>query len=557
MQTLSGRAAFAALCAAVAVSTPVVVFGAPGVTVSGTVKYTGREGAAGDAGTDKAFVSRAVKIEIFDKNSTVADQKIGEGWTDDSGGYAIGVAAVETDPGEAASALPDVYVKISPESQPVLPAAGGIKSAIKVVKPGGGDPEAAGAAYSFSSVVLTDLGANAVVNKTFAAAGDLDQSFSAYDAFTSITRYHSTLPGTNNNSVVSTFPTADDTSNFSGGRMHVLKGDRYDWDVIGHEYGHFVQSLYGIAASPGGNHSSAENERFIRSGGAAPNNLTRDQVNKLAWGEGWATYFSLSGQAEMGVSALGVQRAGDVLYNDNDDTDGTTAGLTYSLEAQPGRLSLGEDNELSVARIMWDLYDSNNEAADHDRVTLGDKELFTLVKTNSVTTLSKMWDALHDSTLDNEERIDYGAIFQAHNVSPKPDDTSVSDDSFPQFETPPTFKWAIPKGTLTAGGPQDQPLLNGFTLKFFDSDYDEISVTGLGDLGNVTEWTPSEVQWADITANQGAVHWIALGRDDRGGITTGYYWSDELNFEVVPEPGMTVLAVGALSLLRVRRRRAV
>jgi hypothetical protein len=549
MRKLSGRAALAALCGAAVIATPSFVFGVPGVTISGNVKYTGRTGAPTAAGADNEFASRAVKIEIFDKNSTVPDQKIGEGWTDDTGAYAIGVAAAETDPGEAASALPDVYIKISPESQPVLPAAGGIKIAIKVVKPGGGDPEAAGDPYSFSSVVLANLGANATINKTFAATGDLDQSFSAYDAFTSITRYHSTLPGTNNNSVVSTFPTANDTSNFSGGRMHVLKGDRYDWDVIGHEYGHYVQSLYGIAASPGGQHSSARNLRYQRP------DLTRDQANKLAWGEGWATYFSLSGKAEMNVAALGVQRAGDVLYNDNDDTDGITAGLTYSLETQPGRLSLGEDNELAVARIMWDLYDTHNESADRDVVTLGDKELFTLVKANSVTTLSKMWDALHDSTPDNEERIHYGAIFQAHNVSPQPDESTANGTWFPQFESPPEFKWAIPQGTLTAGGAQNQPLLNGFTLKFFDADYDEISVTGLGDLGNVTSWTPNEVQWADITGAQGWVHWVVLGKDDRDSVTTGYYWSDELKFEVVPEPVGIALVAGVFQILGLRRRR--
>jgi hypothetical protein len=99
-------------------------------------------------------------------------------------------------------------------------------------------------------------------------------------------RYYSSLPGSVNNSVNTVFPTGENTSNFSNSRMHILQGDRYDWDVAMHEYGHFVQSqTAGISNSPGGGHGD-NNLRFSRAAGGADlnpagtNTLNRRQAKQ-------------------------------------------------------------------------------------------------------------------------------------------------------------------------------------------------------------------------------------------------------------------------------------
>ncbi|MCH8150208.1 MAG: hypothetical protein IH987_19890, partial [Planctomycetes bacterium] len=64
--------------------------------------------------------------------------------------------------------------------------------------------------------------------------------------------------------------------------------ERWDWDVIHHEYGHYMMDEFNLEASPGGDHFTADC-LSIRHG-------SKDVGTRLAWAEGWATYFGISGQ---------------------------------------------------------------------------------------------------------------------------------------------------------------------------------------------------------------------------------------------------------------------
>ena len=121
--------------------------------------------------------------------------------------------------------------------------------------------------------------------------------------------------------------------------------DEYDDLVIGHEYGHFVMSIYSKSDSPGGGHTLAPS------------------VPTLAWSEGWATFFS----------AAALNKSYYV------DTTATGVGTYYSIESLPSSITLGnadgkiEGNlsEAVVSAVLWDLYDSTNETFD----TLSDKSV--------------------------------------------------------------------------------------------------------------------------------------------------------------------------------------
>ncbi|HEX4924233.1 MAG TPA: pre-peptidase C-terminal domain-containing protein [Bdellovibrionales bacterium] len=111
--------------------------------------------------------------------------------------------------------------------------------------------------------------------------------------------------------------------------------DHFDNSVIIHEYGHFIEDHYSATDSPGGSHDA---------------NSIVDP--RLAWGEGWANYFSLA-------------VTGDPVYR---DTSGNSDGVTYyffsnNLETNsPSRdvpTSPGEGNfrEFAITRALWDMLD--------------------------------------------------------------------------------------------------------------------------------------------------------------------------------------------------------
>jgi hypothetical protein len=547
------------------------------ITISGKIRYTAPTGnEQNDAANALAlFPLRGAKVELWDDNTVFfnvpPDILISTTYTDLNGDYSFTVDDADSLGSLLAGTL-DPWLGIYPMTRPALPAPGGVKGAVTFYAAGPLDlsnndtvgPQYAGAITPVSNI---PAGMNYTINVNLGTANNTELSYAAFDAMFEASRYYSTLPASINNSVDTLFPTGEGTSNFSNGRMHILNGDRYDWDVSMHEYGHYVQSLHpGIDNSPGGGHSSANNLRFSRAAGgsdlnmAGTNTLNRRQANELAWGEGWATYYSISGQQEMGSAALGIQRVGDTIYHDNNDTNGTALGLRYGIENQATgtRPSRGEDNEASVARILYDLYDTTNDAADRDRVVLGDDAIWNLIRNNNTDTLDKFWDALISQPgTTNSDRIDYGAIFEGHNVSPQPDETSVAlGETFPRFDiNQPTFEWMIPQGGQA--GVYNNSLLNDFGLLFIDSADAIIWDTGL--LGNVTQFTPDPLDWLTFTATTDFIRWVVYGRmtNKIGGVDyiTGDFWSDARYFFVVPEPTTTLLLVAAGGWVVTMRRR--
>lgn len=128
--------------------------------------------------------------------------------------------------------------------------------------------------------------------------------------------------------------------------------DAFDWGVILHEYGHYVSDLVGII----------NNTPVSSSAHDFPWNMTDHEADKnqglaISWNEGFADFFSQMVQRAMDTSSLGLRHVGasPPIYIDE-----TAQGqLSLNLDA-PGSTrqnpSRGEDNEASVARVLWDLY---------------------------------------------------------------------------------------------------------------------------------------------------------------------------------------------------------
>jgi hypothetical protein len=102
--------------------------------------------------------------------------------------------------------------------------------------------------------------------------------------------------------------------------------DEFDDAVLLHEYGHYVLDVYSRDDSPGGPHFLGDSSLDLR----------------LAWSEGWATFFS------------------SVVRNDprHVDTGAGTVRLSFNIETPSfGAETKYDSNELAIAAVLWDAHD--------------------------------------------------------------------------------------------------------------------------------------------------------------------------------------------------------
>lgn len=122
------------------------------------------------------------------------------------------------------------------------------------------------------------------------------------------------------------------------GDVNYSDTDHFDKSIIAHEYFHFLEDVYSQSDSPGGQHNG---------------NQILDP--RLAWSEGVAQFF----QSAM----TGISRVLDTVGN----VDGATQlVVNYSIEDMendvPQYAGEGEFREFSVARMLWDMFDEENES---------------------------------------------------------------------------------------------------------------------------------------------------------------------------------------------------
>jgi hypothetical protein len=133
-------------------------------------------------------------------------------------------------------------------------------------------------------------------------------------------------------------PNSNDGTYWDGETIHLLGAtsddDGFDDPVILHELGHYVEQTFGRTDSPGGGHAGEPVDP------------------RLAWSEGWSTYFAMS---VVGVPVY-VDSNADGGFNWNSDTDLTMANPNGPLDQR-----VSED---LVTQVLWDLGDAG--AGDDD-----------------------------------------------------------------------------------------------------------------------------------------------------------------------------------------------
>jgi hypothetical protein len=384
------------------------------IIVQGNVSWTDENGA-----THPAY---GANVDIMD-DDTGPDEHITTVVTDTNGNY---YAEIDQDDGFGAGDR-DVYVEVRLAN-----------SWIHCENDDGDD-------YVITSAVHDETPTGTTINESFVTANTGNgAAMSVFVGATWIAAYLTTVHGSALGQVDVVWPYPGGGSFFDGD-INIAQGDRWDWDTIHHEFGHYVQSELDLADNPGGPHNIGD--CIAVTGGH-----DKDEGVRMAWAEGWPTYFGTSGQQVMGMASLNVPRVGDVSYQDLED-----ASLVYSLESQDNN-GLGEDNEVAVQRMLWDLFDSANDG--RDTLSRSHSSIWSVLDSSNAKTLSAGWNQLRSgqSTATN---LAMGGIASDHVVGPTlvspANNAVVSSDG-------PTFDWDARVGcSNTFAG-------NSFTVYFYRAD---------------------------------------------------------------------------------------
>ncbi len=141
------------------------------------------------------------------------------------------------------------------------------------------------------------------------------------------------------------------TSHFDGEKSLYILGDantdtdEFDDHIIIHEWGHYFEAKFSRADSIGGPHGEGEHLDI-----------------RVAFGEGWGNAWS----------AIATD---DTTYFDSLG-NAQSSGWSMDIESEP-KNEAGWYSEASIQRILYDLYDSNNDSG--DRLSLGFQPMYSVL----------------------------------------------------------------------------------------------------------------------------------------------------------------------------------
>ncbi len=281
------------------------------------------------------------------------------------------------------------------------------------------------------------------------------------------------------------------------GVLQVGNPSAYDYLIILHEFGHYVAKQLGIDQAPGGGHGLTQNDAEIF---VPPNKLLG---LKLAWSEGFATFFALMTEDAAGAIADNLPGVLDGVVDrgpyfvDYSTPDGTKNGVHIG--------STGEDQELAVGRALWQFY-QNPVFHLTDAAILGALQQAKAVTLDqaipALMTASKA--ALFDDSNDSDYSAvahsnDFGCVLSAQAVAPFL--ISPPTDSLVEPNTPQSFQWS-------PGGAGGTFALDQFTVQFWSANWDKLIFES--PVQTATSYTPSPTDWKDILA----------GTDQSGGLVS-------------------------------------
>jgi len=474
------------------------------ITVSGTVRYTASDGTLHPA--------RGITVQVWDANGTNSAVLPPVTGTDANGQYSVAVSSTRAD-----GTPRHLFIRALARS--TARSAG--SPAFVVRAPG------ATVAHHMASAVHLASGPAMTLNVIGRLTGANQIAFAVADALTTGIDYTRRINGGELfPPLIVSYPDSDTDYNSSTRTIRLQSAWQFEWDTILHEYGHHAGREMGIGSgTAGGEHEFEFNLAQTRGKGTG---ILR------AWSEGFAFWFSVTAQDVEGVAALAIPGAGDLFI----DTDPYHVDLALN----DGLASLGEDNELSVARaLMAFRLDPGINMSD---TAIIDALRAARAQQLSTAVIALMADAsaanFDDFEPVNAARValsnDFACVLTAQAVAPK---ITTPPPGTHLISGPPALTYTWEPGGAGPDYPLDQ-----FTVQFWSENWDTLLFES--PQQTATTYTPDPAQLDqifNILAASGArpntINVVVKGRSTDAP-ATGPYKSCAITQPVDLDPVLTV-----------------
>ena len=373
-----------------------------------------------------------------------------------------------------------------------------------------------------------------------------NQAFSVFDAlYTGFSSYQSmaSFAGSETNIQLDTFLYEDDTFYDPNDKtLHLLPSDLEDWDVILHEFGHYISDLNNLENNPGDFHQPGQSNIGINIFDGETLIRTKSEGVRLAWDEGLATYLSLAfqhhafeeGSLPSDIPNVSTGGIPDTVYTDV----GPNSGRNDQLESNFLFLTQGEGDEATIYRILWDLADGANEASDEVQVTFGSglgretghAALYQIldqgIAKGELDQIADVWNVLYSNpqyiqlpniqlppqtvAADNLKRAKVGELFEEHGIAPKL--TQLPDNFIVEFA------WDVGNRATTSAIPGQVLGNDSFDILIFDENFELYFFKSLNQ-DNVLQQGNLNPEWV-IDPNTGTASWVP-DLDDRATLKPG------------------------------------
>ncbi len=368
--------------------------------------------------------------------------------------------------------------------------------------------------FTTDTITTGSLGLFGTYDYTIGNSTDKEKKVSIVEALTWAHEYLETKTNTTIRPITYSFP-CNGTDFSSWIELIRLMDDDYcDWDVIMHEYGHFVEHYLGFSSGSGGDHSGQDSLSEERN--------DFNDGNGTAWSEGFATYFSMSCQNEMQLDKLNILSAvGKNELADSTYTDNLPSGvLEYDYKNSSDIVQKGEACETTICAFLLGLADDKKVSTISDNFYYGYQEIWDIVVDNKAKSLSDFIRVFHDRHLNDLK--DLGKFEEYLKLSP----TIVTIGSFNCENA--EFKWTL--WNSNKNFPQ-----NLFSLVFYNSRNKVIFETPQfsRNKGYALNYYLSRKEIGNLlTSHSDTIYWQVVAYANYDGTTTGPYYSNVGSFNI-------------------------